>query len=354
MRFIGRRLILAGAACALALGAGAARADVNTGVRYWQAGKFPEAVAEWRPLADKGDADAQYNLGQAYKLGRGVQARDLAIAASWYQKAAQQGHEPAQANLALLLYTEGKKAAAMPWLRKCADAGDPRCQFILGGELFNGDLLHEDQPRAYAYTKRAADQGLPQAAHSLATMESYIQAPVRQQGLALAQQMEKNEMAAASGQNRGRMVRIEVGPRTILPANTALASTLPATAPARGAAAPPPAQRPAPAAGPVPGHALQTPHAAAIPAHSPPPARLAVQASAGGWKIQLGAFSSAANARRAWDGIKGKGLAGLQPVFAAAGAVTRLQAGPLASKAAAEKACGAAKAAGSACFPVAP
>ena len=75
-----------------------------------------------------------------------------------------------------------------------------------------------------------------------------------------------------------------------------------------------------------------------------------------GWKVQLGAFSNAANARKAWDGLRAKagGLAGLQPVFVAAGAITRLQAGPLPSRAAADKACGAAKAAGSACFPVAP
>jgi cell division septation protein DedD len=94
-------------------------------------------------------------------------------------------------------------------------------------------------------------------------------------------------------------------------------------------------------------------HRAAPEAHRP--ARAEVAASEGGhWRIQLGAFSSAANARRAWESIRGKGLGGLQPAFTAAGAVTRLQAGPLGSKAAAEKACAAAKAAGSACFPVAP
>jgi cell division septation protein DedD len=349
MRKMGWRWIALGAAGALTLAAGTARADVANGVRAWQSGNFAAAVAEWRPLADKGDADAEYNLGQAYKLGRGA-PRDLSIAASWYQKAAQQGHEPAQANLALLLYTQGRKAAAMPWMRKAADAGDPRCQFILGGELFNGDLLHEDLPHAYAYMKRAADQGLPQAADSLRVMENYIQPPARQQGLALAAQMEKSESAAAGTQGRLPRQTVDIGPRTILPANTALASTLPAPVPGRAGAAggragtpsrPIAAQR---AAAPA-GHG---------PATRPAPARPAVQASAGGWRIQLGAYSSAANAHRAWESVRGKGLSGLQPIFTAAGAVTRLQAGPLSGKAAAEKACAAAKGAGSACFPVAP
>jgi cell division septation protein DedD len=336
MRGTGRRRIALGAACAIALAAGAARADVASGVRAWQNGNFTGAVAEWRPLAEKGDADAEYNLGQAYKLGRGVPTRDLAIAASWYQKAAQQGHEPAQANLALLLYTQGRKAAAMPWMRKAADAGDPRCQFILGGELFNGDLLHEDMPHAYAYMKRAADQGLPQAIDNLKVIESSIPPLALQQGTALAAQMERNESAAA--QTKGRMPRqtVDIGPRTMLPANTALASTLPAPIPGRAA----PASR-----------SMAAQHG---PATRPAPARQAVQASAGGWRIQLGAYSSAANAHRAWDSIRAKGLSGLEPRFTAAGPVTRLQAGPLAGKAAAEKACAAAKAAGSACFPVAP
>ena len=33
---------------------------------------YGRAVAIWRPLAENGDADAQFNLGQAYRLGRGV------------------------------------------------------------------------------------------------------------------------------------------------------------------------------------------------------------------------------------------------------------------------------------------
>ena len=56
-----------------------ARADVKAGVDAWQAGDYRTAVDEWRPLAIAGDADAQFNLGQAYKLGRGVPA-DLAQA----------------------------------------------------------------------------------------------------------------------------------------------------------------------------------------------------------------------------------------------------------------------------------
>src|ERR687897_366581 len=97
-----RHMLVASAAASLFIGAAAAAADVKKGVDAWQAGNFGAAVAEWRPLADQGDADAQFNLGQAYKLGRGV-PMDLRLAQGWYEKAAGQGHGQAQAILGLVL-----------------------------------------------------------------------------------------------------------------------------------------------------------------------------------------------------------------------------------------------------------
>ena len=61
------------AACLLALGA-PAQADVKSGVDAWSAGDYATAVREWSGPAQAGDADAQFNLGQAYRLGRGVEA----------------------------------------------------------------------------------------------------------------------------------------------------------------------------------------------------------------------------------------------------------------------------------------
>jgi cell division septation protein DedD len=73
--------------------------------------------------------------------------------------------------------------------------------------------------------------------------------------------------------------------------------------------------------------------------------------TAGGrWRIQLGAFSSEANARRAWGAAAGR-LPGLQPSYVRAGNVVRVQAGPLRDRAAAARACAAV---GNGCFPVGP
>jgi TPR repeat protein len=316
MQLFGRSLLAASAAALFLIGAnavaGAAPAGVKAGYDRWMRGDPEGAVAQWRPLAEAGDADAQFNMGQAYKLGRGVPA-NAATAQSWYQKAARQGHEQAQVNVGLLLYNGGRRQEALPWIRKAVELGDPRAQYILGTELFNGDLVAKDWPRAYALMLRAADGGVPPAADNLKAMERFIPVEQRRQGVALAQTLGR------SGPG---------GMRTNVFASAPVATPTRRPAPARTAAPPP---RPAAAAAPA--------------------------ASAGGrWRVQLGAFGNAGGAQRAWAGLRSRvgAFASLQPNYVAAGAVTRLQAGPLASRAAADRVCAAARAAGAACFPVAP
>jgi hypothetical protein len=59
---------------------------------------YGEAVKWLRIAADKGSADAQFNLGLSYHLGNGV-AKDPALALDWIKKAARQGHDRAIALL---------------------------------------------------------------------------------------------------------------------------------------------------------------------------------------------------------------------------------------------------------------
>ena len=58
-------------------------------------GDYAKALRLIRPLANDGDASAQFNLGLMYTTGQGVQ-QDNAAAALWFRKAAEQGYAPAQ------------------------------------------------------------------------------------------------------------------------------------------------------------------------------------------------------------------------------------------------------------------
>jgi len=59
---------------------------------------YKTALLEWRPLAEKGDADAQAFLGLMYDQGQGV-VQDFKEAVRWYRLAAAQGNALAQNNL---------------------------------------------------------------------------------------------------------------------------------------------------------------------------------------------------------------------------------------------------------------
>ena len=115
-----RALTLMAAALAAAIAVPAGAQSVKAGVEAWQQGDFGRATAIWRVLADKGDADAAFNLGQAYRLGRGVNASS-ADAAAWFEKAAKKNHLDAQVSLGLLLFDSGDRVKALQWLGLAAE-----------------------------------------------------------------------------------------------------------------------------------------------------------------------------------------------------------------------------------------
>ena len=81
-------------------------ADFLKGLHAAQTGDYATALREWAPLAERGDAAAQFNLGLMYENGRGV-PQDYAQAVTWYKRAAEQGDAIAQTNLGAA-YANGK------------------------------------------------------------------------------------------------------------------------------------------------------------------------------------------------------------------------------------------------------
>jgi hypothetical protein len=305
---------LAAAIGAVTLGAPAfAQEDpIKAGVDAWERGDYKAAVDRWRTPAIAGDADAEFNLAQAYKLGRGVPA-DLNLAEDWYRKAAIQGHRQAEDNYGLALFQNGKRAEAVQWLTKSAGRGEPRAQFVLGTMFFNGDNVARDWVRAYALIVRSSQSGLPQASAALAQMDRYISLSDRQAGLTLARQYE------------------EQAGRPQLPVEYADAGTRPTPKP--------PVARPTPK---PPAVAVVKP----TPVAKPP---VAVVVRDGGWKVQLGAFGDPNNARKLWGQVGGR-FPGRQVYYVKSGSLTKVMVGPFATRAEASGACGGVKP----CVPVGP
>ena len=126
--------------------------DWAKGFSAYEGGDFATALKEWRPLAEQGDADAQYNLGVMYDNGDGV-AQDYAEAVRWFRLAAEQGYAYAQSNLGVM-YQNGNGvvqdyAEAVKLYRLAAEQGHAGAQNNLGvmyaygnGVLQNNILSH--------------------------------------------------------------------------------------------------------------------------------------------------------------------------------------------------------------------
>ncbi|KPL69572.1 hypothetical protein SZ64_16630 [Erythrobacter sp. SG61-1L] len=176
-----------------------ALADVKAGVDAWSKGDYAAAVAEWQGPAKTGDADAMFNMAQAYRLGRGVE-EDSSMAEYYYARAAEKGHIRAADVYGLILFQTGRQQQALPYVQDAARRGDPRSQYLLGIAHFNGDLVPKDWVRAYALLTLANSQGLPQAGPALAEMDQYVPFAQRQQAATLAVEMQQQADTARASE----------------------------------------------------------------------------------------------------------------------------------------------------------
>lgn len=372
------RTALSAAALALCFSFPApAFADVKAGVDAWSSGDYSAAVDEWRGPAAQGDADAQFNLAQAYRLGRGVEANPKQ-AEVYYAKAADQGHLKAADNMGLLMFQDGRRKEAMPYVQAAAGRGDPRAQYLLGIAHFNGDLVEKDWVRAYALLTLANSAGLPQASPAIAQMDDFIPLAQREEAQTVSVQLKREADAqrvsqlAAVDLGGGPTTNVAAPPpvRTVaavperanpggaaaIPRAIPTTSVAPSVAAAQAAVAEAqrvtgtesPAQAGADYARPVNDPPVRTSVVTATP--TPTPTTAPAQAS-GPWKVQLGAFSVKGNADRLWTRLASRSeISGREKLLVSSGRLTKLMAGGFASRGAAQTACTGLKRSGQGCL----
>jgi tetratricopeptide (TPR) repeat protein len=128
-------------------------------VAAYQRGDYATALRLWHPLAEQGDADAQFHLGVMYESGQGVLRND-AEAIKWYREAAGQDDAVAQFNLGVMYAkcTSPNYAEAALWYRLAANHGLAGAQFNLGMMYAEGEGLTQDYVRAHMWLDVAASQ----------------------------------------------------------------------------------------------------------------------------------------------------------------------------------------------------
>jgi uncharacterized protein len=92
-------------AAVLVLAAGCAGPNYQKGLKNYKPENAAQAVMELKPLAEQGNAEAQFRLGSLYYQGLGL-PQDYREAATWFRKAAEQQYVYAQVTLGTI-YAEG-------------------------------------------------------------------------------------------------------------------------------------------------------------------------------------------------------------------------------------------------------
>jgi uncharacterized protein len=119
--------------------------------------RAPNPAADIETLkqqAEKGDPEAQWQLGAKYVRGNGV-VQDNAIAVRWFSKAAEQGEAKAQVILGAM-YATGRgvaqnNATAVSWYSKAAEQGDASAQYNLGFKYANGRGVAQNYVAAHKW-----------------------------------------------------------------------------------------------------------------------------------------------------------------------------------------------------------
>jgi uncharacterized protein len=115
--------------------------------------------------AEKGDPDAQYELGYRYARGHKDEiTQDKSKAAEWYRMAAESGHVLGMHDLAYVLSTSGEGVEldteeAFQWYLRAAEAGNDDSMVRVGNFFQYGRGAHLDTDKAVSWYREAVKKG---------------------------------------------------------------------------------------------------------------------------------------------------------------------------------------------------
>ena len=155
---MGIRSLIVALALAGALAVPATAGPLEDGMDAYLAKEYAKAAELWRPLAENGNALAQYRLGTLYVEGKGVEQSD-ATAFTWMRRAAIQGNAEAQYGIGAS-YIDGlgvkkDETEAAKWFQRAANQGMVFAQINLGLLYASGTGVPQDNVEAFKWLEIA-------------------------------------------------------------------------------------------------------------------------------------------------------------------------------------------------------
>jgi len=138
------------------------QSGITSGQKSW--------AEDLKRRAERGSAEAEYELGRAYIEGR-VFKQNTEEAVKWTRASAAQGFAKGEVNLAVMYY-EGKwipgdYAQSFVWNQKAAAQGDPQGEYNLGVQYVYGQGVKKDVAEGMRWYEKAAEQGHGIAAYNV-------------------------------------------------------------------------------------------------------------------------------------------------------------------------------------------
>ncbi len=132
--------------------------QLSSGVSAFEAKHFATAMTLLSPLAEQGNADAQYRMAVMFQNGLG-HVKNETEAYRWMRAAAEQGHALAQHGLGFM-HLQGEcarkdEAEAARWFRRAAEQGLAGSQMTLGMLYQQGLGVPRDEAEAKKWYQRA-------------------------------------------------------------------------------------------------------------------------------------------------------------------------------------------------------
>lgn len=149
-------------------------------------------------LAGKGNAEAEFKVGEMYETGFGVE-KNMKAAREWINKAAAQGHETA--NFKLLYWeiesngVKGESKNKLAELKTKANGGNPQAMYYLGKMHAYGVGVKTNYDVALDWLNKAVFVGVIEAER-----ESLVVRDLKQKALAKNRQAEAREQAKKESQ----------------------------------------------------------------------------------------------------------------------------------------------------------
>ncbi len=139
-----------------------AAADLKSAKQAYEKKDYATAFKELTPLAEQGNADAQFLLGRMYWMGQGV-LKDIDQAVKWLKASATKGNADAQFFMgSYYLLPHRDIAEGLKWLRLSAEQGNQDAQLLLGKTYMDGSPeLPRDPVQGEMWLRLAAKGNLP-------------------------------------------------------------------------------------------------------------------------------------------------------------------------------------------------